>query len=49
MTIVIFGWKYVKIQIYSLIWSFAGILASFEWTFGMAYDIWRHISRRSFQ
>ena len=30
MTIVIFGWKYVKIQIYNLIRSYAGILTPFE-------------------
>ena len=38
MTIVILGWKYVKIQIYNLIRSLPGIL-TFEWIFGLSYDI----------
>ena len=40
-------WKYIKTQIYSLNQSFAGILTSFEWTFGLFCEIWRHIWRQN--
>ena len=47
-TIIAFvGWKYVSIQIFSSIWSFVGILISFEWHFGLFYDTWRHIWRQN--
>ena len=47
MTIMILGWKCIKIQIYSSIRSFSGILTLFEWNFGLPYDIWRQYWRHN--